>query len=435
MEAIIISIGDELVLGQTVDTNSAHLSALLATMGIGTRCHETVGDDRAAIADAIRRAADRTPLVLVSGGLGPTEDDLTREALADALGVDLVLHPPSLDAIRAIMTRLGRRMPSRNAVQAMHPRGTHVIPNSCGTAPGIRARLGGATIYVTPGVPRELQTMFDRAIQPELAGAGSGRAVILTTRINTLGLGESAVAEKLEGLTGRDANPLVGTTVSDGIVAVRIRCVMPDATAAGAALEQTARTVEQRLGPVAFGREDRTLQRVLVEALGQRRLTLATAESCTGGLLGGMLTDVAGSSNVYVGGWITYANRMKCDHLEIHPDLIAQHGAVSRPVARAMARGARRRSGADLAVAITGIAGPDGGSDGKPVGTICIALDGESGADGNATTFEQPLRLHLPGNREAVRRRAARYAMQLVRFHLLGISPEHLTSGRRDKPT
>ncbi len=214
MQAVILSIGDELVLGQTIDTNSAFLSDQLVRLGIGTLYHQTIADDRAATADAIVRASNVAELILISGGLGPTDDDLTRQALADAMGADLVLHAPSVEAIRAMFRRRGRDMPERNQTQALHPRGSQMIPNTCGTAPGIKAKLHRATIYVMPGVPSEMVTMFELAILPEVIAqpehpTGSS-GVILTAKINTFGLGESTVAEKLGDADGPDAQPQGG---------------------------------------------------------------------------------------------------------------------------------------------------------------------------------------------------------------------------------
>lgn len=421
MHAIILSIGDELVLGQTIDTNSGFLSAKLASRGIGTLYHQAVADDQRAITRAIDQAAKLAPLVIVSGGLGPTDDDLTRQALADAMGVGLVLHEPSVEVIRQMMEKRGRKMAERNRIQAMHPAGTEVIPNDCGTAPGIKAKLHGATIYVTPGVPREMYVMFDRSIVPELDQFGADRQAILTLKINTFGLGESMVADRLGELMDRTRNPVVGTTVSDGIVAVRIRSEFPTAVEAQQQLDDTIRLVEERLGAVVFGRESQTLQESVVSLLKAGSKTVAVAESCTGGLLGAMITEVPGSSSVFVGGWITYANEMKRSMLGVSPEVLNIHGAVSEQTARVMAQGAMANAGADFAIAITGIAGPDGGTADKPVGTVWIAL-AQRGGDPLAQRF-------LFGNdRPTNRDRAAKTALQLLRLRLLGESDETLNS-------
>ncbi len=444
MQAIILSIGDELVLGQTVDTNSAYLSAELVARGIGTRYHQTIADDRAAIRQAIIEASKAAKLVIISGGLGPTDDDLTRDALADAMGVNLVIHLPSVEVIRAMFIRRSREMPERNKVQAMHPVGSEVIPNSCGTAPGIKAHLNGATIYVTPGVPSEMLAMWRLSIGPDIdkltpgnnPGSNPGnptdnlsanpslrRNVILTTKINTFGKGESAVAEKLGSLMDRKRNPVVGTTVAGGVVSVRVRSEFPEHNQARAAMDETIALIEKQLGPIIYGRDETTIQETVVAMLREARLLLVTAESCTGGSLGKMITDVSGSSEIYLGGWVTYANAMKTSQLGVPTELIDLHGAVSEPVARAMAEGALTRGKASLALSVTGIAGPEGGTIHKPVGTVFIGL-------ASKTKATSVFRLDLGGDRVAVRDRAAKSALQLLRFDLMGVSLDALGFGR-----
>lgn len=428
MHAVILSIGDELVLGQTVDTNSAYLSAELVRMGIGTLYHQTVSDDRAAIAKAIEQAARSAPLVLISGGLGPTDDDLTRDALADAMGVNLVMDDASLAAIRGMMERRGRVMPERNKVQAMHPRGTTMIPNSCGTAPGIHATLHGSTLYITPGVPSEMFAMWELSVRPIIAKLGAARGVILTEKINTFGIGESTVAQMLGDLMDRKRNPVVGTTVAGGVVSVRVRAEFPDAQQAQQEMTDTMNKVDACLGAHVYSRGDAGLQDTLVTLLKAKNKKLATAESCTGGLVGRYITDVPGSSAAYLGGWVTYSNAMKISQLGVPAPLIEKHGAVSQPVARAMAQGALLSAGGDIAVAITGIAGPDGGTPEKPVGLVWIAL---AWHDGNGSPTTDALRFDLGNVRDMVRDRSAKAAMQLVRFHLMGVDLENLTFGRR----
>jgi len=435
MHAIILSIGDELVLGQTVDTNSAYLSAQLASRGIMTRFHQTIADDQDAIAQAFTWASNEADLVIVTGGLGPTEDDLTRQALAQAMGVELVVDEESLAAITGYFAKRNRIMPDRNRIQAMQPRGCKAIPNSCGTAPGMQVQFSRAMIFVTPGVPSELFAMFRLSVVPyldELAAAQPAlRRTILTQKINTFGLGESDVAEKLGELMDRKRNPLVGTTVSDGLVSVRIRSEFDDPQKAQAELDYTITQAERLLGPVVIGRESQTMQAALVELLLAKKATLATAESCTGGLVAKSITDVAGSSAVFAGGWVTYANEMKAAQLNVPMSLIEKHGAVSEPVARSMAQGAIEKSGATLSVAITGIAGPGGGTEAKPVGTIWIAIGSRDQATGTIATDARLY--YLPGDREQIRDRAAKCAMQMLRFHIMGIPLDELRWGRKQK--
>lgn len=413
MNAAILSIGDELTLGQTVDTNSAWLSSRLVEFGILTQFHLTVPDDQPAIVAAIRHAARIADLVIITGGLGPTADDLTRQALAEAMGVDLVMDAPSLEYLKRFFARRNRVMSPTNQIQAMIPAGAAALPNDRGTAPGIHVRFGQAEIYVFPGVPHEACGLFDRFVFPMLQkNAGAGR-VILTAKINTFGLGESDVGSKLGALMDRKRNPTVGTTVAGGLVSVRIRSEFPTRDQAQQEMDATLAAVEAALGHIVFSRGDESLQSVVFKLLKERGKTIATAESCTGGLVGKMLTDLSGSSEVYLGGFVTYSNDAKIRDLRVPAEIIAQQGAVSTQTAEAMAAGALSRTGADYALSITGIAGPTGGSDEKPVGTVCFGLADRS--RNNVLT----LRLILPGDREMVRDRAAKTALNLLRLRLL----------------
>lgn len=430
MQSVILSIGDELVLGQTIDTNSAHLSAKLARRGIGTAYHQTVGDNRADIAHAIRGAIGRCTHLLISGGLGPTEDDLTRHALADALGEPLILHEPSVEHIREIFERHGRSMPPRNRVQAMHPRGTTIIRNPRGTAPGIMTVVGATRVYAMPGVPHEMVAMFETSVLPDLDKVTPAHHVILTATVHTFGLGESDVADRLDTLMERDRNPRVGTTVADSFVSIRIRSEAADGDDARRQLNGTIADVEQQLGPIVFGRDRDTLQQSLVTLLQQRGQTVATAESCTGGLVGTLITAVPGSSVVFRGGWVTYCDQMKTQQLGVTPQLLAEHGAVSQAVARHMAARALALGDADVAVAVTGIAGPDGGSAEKPVGTVWIALAHRNDAPSEPVVTETLL-LRLGGDRNHVRDRAAKAAIQMLRLHVMGESIDQIQWGRR----
>jgi len=411
VKAIILSIGDELVLGQTVDTNAAWLSERLARRGIGSLMHITVADDRSAIAEALREAIRQADLVIATGGLGPTEDDLTRYALADVMEAELALDETALADIQRFFDHISRPMAERNKVQAMCPVGATMLEKPAGTAPGIHAVIHDTPVYSVPGVPREMRALWEKHISPALP-TETGR-VILTTKINTFGKGESDVAQLLGNLMDRNRNPMVGTTVSEGIVAARVRAEYADIDQAQCAMKKTVRQVEAALGAIAFGRDDTTLAEVVGSLLKAESKTLATAESCTGGLIAKMLTDQPGASLFYHAGWITYANETKHAELQVPMELLDEHGAVSEPVAVAMAEGALRQGEADYAISVTGIAGPDGGTADKPVGTVWFAL-ADSGADTIA------VRHIFPGDREHVRLRAAHYALNMVRLRLVG---------------
>ena len=413
MDAVIISIGDELVLGQTIDTNAAWLSAELASRGIGTLWHLTVADNRPAIADAIRRAASQTRLLIITGGLGPTDDDLTRHALADVLQTALGLDETSLAQITEFFTRRQRPMVDRNRIQAMIPAGASALPNDVGTAPGIYAQVGPAQVFIVPGVPSEMRHLFNVHIAPRLDElTGDTKRVIRTAMIHCFGEGESGIAERLGDLMARDRNPLVGTTVSDGIISARLRSEFPTTDQADRELEDTARLVHEALGPLVFGRDGQTLPGVVGELLKRNHQTLATAESCTAGLIGKMLTDAPGSSDYYLGGIIVYSNASKQRDLDIPADMLNTHGAVSEPVARLLAENVRQRFDTDYALSVTGIAGPGGATPDKPVGTVHFGL----------AIRDQPTQhLHriFAGTRPFIRDLTAKTALNLLRLHLL----------------
>lgn len=413
MNAVILSIGDELVLGQTIDSNSAWLSTRLADRGIIPLYHKTVADDLDATVKALRLAVDETDLIIVTGGLGPTMDDLTRQAFAAFTNKPLDLHPPSLERIRVYFKSLGREMPTSNRIQAHIPRGAEVLDNDWGTAPGIKLKVGKTLIFALPGVPYEMEKMAEHYIFP-LFERGSGMAVAVAL-LATFGAGESTIAEKLAELMRRDRNPLVGTTVSGGVVTIRLRSEAPTAELAQKQLARTAAMVKERLGTLVFAEGTQTLAGVVGQAMQAKGVRVVTAESCTGGLVAKMLSDIPGASAWFEGGWVTYANAMKTRALRVPESVIEQEGAVSEVVACAMAAGALTESAADYSVALTGIAGPNGGTEVKPVGTVWIAIGCRVG-DRIETRAEC---FRFPGNRDTIRDRAAKTALNLLRLELM----------------
>jgi len=411
-QAWIISVGTELTLGQTVDTNSAWLAERLAALGVRALRHVTVPDDAAAIRDALLAAAGACDVIVVSGGLGPTEDDLTRQAVADAAGAALTPHAPSLERLRAFFAARGREMPQRNVVQALIPATGRAIPNTCGTAPGLWIKLRGTPCYLLPGVPFEMRTMFARDVEPELRTAAGGH-VLLTRRLHTFGLGESEVNERIADLMQRGRNPEVGTTVELGVVSVRINAAAANSGVAETLLDETEAELRRRLGELVFGRDDDTLASVAGALLAAAGHTVSTAESCTGGLIGKLLTDVSGSSRYYRGGAVVYANEMKTKLLGVPAAEIERHGAVSAAVARALADGAARAFATDYVVAVTGVAGPTGGTAEKPVGLVYIGLHTP------AETTVRECRFGSDAPRHAIRMRAASTALNVLRLALL----------------
>jgi nicotinamide-nucleotide amidase len=416
VRAAIVSIGDELVSGQTPDSDARWLADRLSARAVTVDQMRVVPDDRAAIADTVGSLARRCDVVIVTGGLGPTVDDVTRFAMADLLapGEDLVTDDEQRKRLERRFERLGLPMAESNLVQVQHPVGTRMLTNRQGTAPGLAARLGDCRIFCLPGPPHEMQAMFDRMVMGELAL--SDARVRLTGLVHAFGLPEARAGEHLGEIAARDRQPRVGITVSDSILTARIQSEgTPDE--ARHRLEETRALVAERWAPFVYGDDGQTLAGAVGALLERDGRKLATAESCTGGWLSRLIVDVAGSSSYYVGGWVTYSNPLKTSCLEVPPEVLAEHGAVSGAVACAMAAGALRRAGADEALAVTGIAGPDGGTAEKPVGTVFIGLARRlrGGVETNARQFR------FPGDRATVRDRSAKSALQMLRFALVGV--------------
>jgi nicotinamide-nucleotide amidase len=410
MKTEIISIGSELTSGQNLDTNSQWLSRRLAEIGIAVAFHTTVADDLEDNVAAFRVASQRAGLVLVTGGLGPTQDDLTREALARLAGVELVFHQESFDRIQAMFARLGRTMPETNRVQALFPAGAEPIPNSHGTAPGISLQVGSCQLFAMPGVPSEMHRMFEKRIRPRLLSLGLGGGVLLQRKINCFGTGESVVEEKLLDLTRRGHVPEVGITVSDATVSLRILARAATHEEALAQIAPVEQTIRERLGDLVFGVEDEELQESVLRLLTEKRLTLATAEGVTGGLVARRLALVKGASAWFRGGLVAYDNELKFTMLSVPRPLVEAQGAVSAAVAEAMAVGCRTHFQTNLAVSTVGIAGPEGQSD-KPVGLVYTALAWKDGVKSVSSNW--------PLAREEVQSRAAKQALNLVRLHVL----------------
>jgi len=408
MRVEVLSVGDEVVSGQIVDSNAAWLSQRLAELGLAVARHVAVRDDEAGIRQAIAEAAERSDLVFVTGGLGPTHDDLTREAAAEAAGAGLVLHPPALEHVRSIFAARGIEMPRSNEGQATVPRGADVLLNELGTAAGFRVRVGGAAVFVLPGVPGEMKAMFGRAVVPLLPKADGAMAVRM---LRCFGLPESIIAETLGALLDLHGNPKVAFLPSQGVVTVKFTACADRRERALDLIERPLAQAREALGRAVFGEDDDTLEAVVAGLLVSQGRTIALAESCTGGLVAGRLTHVPGVSQVFLEGLVTYGDAAKTRLLGVPEELLRTVGAVSEEVARQMAENVRERSGADLGVGITGIAGPTGGSPEKPVGTVHVAV-----ATAARTTHT---RLSLRGGREQIRGRAAQHALNLVRLDLL----------------
>ena len=403
--AVTISVGDELLAGETLDTHGRHLAATLAARGCRVLEHRVEGDDADAIAAAIRDAANRVGLVVITGGLGPTLDDVSRDAVAHAMRSPLVEDAAARRDLEAWYAGRRRPMPGGNLRQALRPDAAICLANPNGTAPGLQGRIGDTEIVVLPGPPREMHPMFERVL--ESLPLATPRPMIV---VRASGIGESDAASLIESMMERDNDLPVATTVSQGVLSARIRG--RDERDRGR-IETMASTIESAWRPFVFGRGDVTLAEAVGFELSRADLTLATAESCTGGMIGGAITDVAGSSAWYRGGWVTYENRRKIEDLGVDPSVIERDGAVSKAVVAAMAVGAAKRAGADLGIATSGIAGPDGGSADKPVGTVWIAVSHAGDVEARCFRF--------PGDRGVVRSRTVAMALQMIRFRATGV--------------
>jgi nicotinamide-nucleotide amidase len=410
MQAEILSVGDEVVSGQVADTNAAWLSQRLFERGIPVAAHAAVGDDGPQIQEAVLRAAGQAVVVVVTGGLGPTHDDVTREALAAAAGAELVLHPPALEHIERLFARRGLTMPDSNRKQATIPAGADVLANTTGTAAGFRLPLGGAFVFALPGVPAEMRAMFENAVVPLLPSA-DGACVVRMFRC--FGLSESIIAETLGAEIDLHGDPKTAFLASGGVITVKFVARAETADAARVRIEPVLRKARSLLGDAVFGEDHETLEEAVARGLAEAGKTIAIAESCTGGLVAGRLTNVPGISECFVEGVVAYSNAAKERRLGVPGELFETTGAVGEDVARAMAEGVRERAGTDLGVGVTGIAGPTGGTPEKPVGTVHLAV-----ASAEGTVHRKYV---LRGGRAQVRDRAVKHALDLVRRVLAGL--------------
>jgi nicotinamide-nucleotide amidase len=412
VRAEIVAVGTELLLGQIANANARWMSESLAAIGVDVLHHQVVGDNLERIVEAVRSASARTDVVVVTGGLGPTQDDITRDALGVLLDVPMVRHPELEEMLREKFRSFGRReMPESNLRQADVPEGARYVRPERGTAPGLVAELpGGTRIYAVPGVPEEMVEMMEGTILPELTSV-AGAGVVRSRVLRCAGIGESALAERVADLFSGSANPTIAFLASSGEVKVRITAKAGTTKEADALIEPVAEEVRRRLGDEVFTSEDESLEQTVVRLLAAREETLACAESITGGGVAARITGVPGASGNFVGSAVVYTNQAKESVLGVTPDTLESPGPVSEECAREMAAGARRIFAADLGLALTGAAGPEPHGGVLP-GVIWIALEGDEVS--HARGF------HVPGERDRVRRWAEQAALDLLRRHLEG---------------
>lgn len=415
MKAEIISVGTELLLGQIVNSNFAYLAEKLAGAGIKLYRQVTVGDNLGRLSKAIADAWKGSDLVIITGGLGPTDDDLTREGIAEALGLNLEKREELVEGIDAYFKRLHRKMSPNNLKQALFPRGAEPIHNPAGTAPGIFLQRDNRVLVALPGVPREMEQMFEEEVLPRLKEIKGDAEVIYSRIIRVTGIGESSVAEQIRDIINEQSNPTIALLAGGGEIKIRLSARTRDQQEARKLIAPWEERIKKRLGNKIYGFDGETLEEKvnsLLKASGKR---LAVAESCTGGLLGHRLTQFAGSSKYFIGGVIAYSNKIKEEVLSVPKDVIQNKGAVSSETARLMARGIAEKFSCDLGLGITGIAGPGGGTPEKPVGLVYIGLAARTGS----AWFEVVEKCYFNGPRGQIKHRSTQKALDMLRLYLI----------------
>ena len=411
--AEVISVGTEHLLGQIVDTNATYICIVLAELGIAVYFRSTVGDNVRRVQDVFLHALDRADLIVSTGGLGPTDDDLTVAAVADALGLPLELHEEAWEHVQEFFRRRNRPLSSQQEKQAMLPRGARMIPNSRGSAPGVIIEHRDKTLIFTPGVPREMKGMMQDHVVSYLRARGlAGREVIRSRILRITGLGESLVEDRLRDLMRGSVNPTIAPYAHTGECHVRMTARGAEADV-DVLLDRTEAAIRERLGETVYATGEVGLEEVVARALAAKRVSVAVAESCTGGLLGARLTNPPGASAFLDGGIIAYSNGAKRRWLGVPDELLERYGAVSAEVARAMAEAVRQQAGTEIGVATTGIAGPTGATPEKPVGLAYIALAHAGGTEVRQLFFGTE-----PG-RSGVRYLASQAALDMIRLHVL----------------
>lgn len=410
MRAEILSIGTELLLGQIIDTNAAYISETLASLGIDVYRRTTVGDNAARLAEAVKDALDHSDLIITSGGLGPTEDDLTKETVAEVLKEELVSDPTSEEAIRKYFHSRGVEMPKSNLKQALIYKSGIAIPNANGTAPGVLIEKNGKIVISLPGPPIEMKPMMHDFVIPYLRRKSRDGRVILSRVIRTVGIGESSLEEQVKDLL-KNENPTVAPLAHTGEAHLRITAKCNSALEAESLLDDMEKRIRALVGEYVFGVDLQTLEEVVANLLLTKKKTISLAESCTGGLVADRLTNIPGISESLLCGMVTYSNEAKIRFLNVPKPMITEQGAVCRDVALAMADGVRKACSSDLGIGITGIAGPGGGSDKKPVGLVYIALNSEK----ENLCIEN----RFTGSRDSIKWKASQKALDMVRRHLI----------------
>lgn len=405
----IVSVGTEILLGQITNTNTQYLSEQLASLGLFVYYHTTVGDNPFRLTQTLRLALSRADIVITTGGLGPTDDDITKEIAAQLVDRQLLCHQESLDAMKAYFASRGWNMTANNIRQVMFPEDAVILRNGQGTAPGCIIESGEKAMILLPGPPHEMKAMFDNAVVPYLRKKSD--SFLYTRVVRIIGMGESRVAYELEDLFSNQTNPTIAPYAKSGEVTLRVTARCKDAKEGEALVLPVVEAIQSRLGNVVYATDDEPLPAVCAKLLIDRQKTLAIAESCTGGMLASMLVSVPDCSKFLLEGVVAYSNAVKVKRLGVKEETLLAHGAVSEEAAREMASGVRRACMADIGIGVTGIAGPGGGTDEKPVGLVYIAIADVHGV--------QARKLQLPGDRDMVRLRTCMTAMDMIRQNLI----------------
>lgn len=423
MTVEIIAVGTEILLGNIVNTNAAYLAEKCASLGLSCYHQDVVGDNEERLADTLKLALSRADIILLSGGLGPTQDDLTKEVAAKVCGRQLYLHEPSKEAIRQFFAQRNLEITENNWKQAMVPEGCIVVENPGGTAPGIIIKENGKHVVLMPGPPGELIPMFEHSVMPYLAGLQSG--VIYSQTVKICGVGESKAESMVEDLVEAQKNPTIATYAKIGEVHLRVTATAADEKEAKKLVKPVVKELKGRFGNHVYTTDNEvTLEKAVVDLLTANKLTACTVESCTGGMLSARLINVPGVSEVFKSGYVTYSNKSKRRLLGIKKNILMKHGAVSEQIAREMAKSAASLAKTDVSVSTTGIAGPDGGTEEKPVGLVYIACN----VCGRVTVRE----CHFHGGREKIRESTVAAALSLMRECILQYYSE-VTFGGREK--
>lgn len=420
MIAELVTTGSELLLGQIVNTNAAYMASELNKIGVDVCFQTTVGDNRARMKEVLTHALSRADLVITSGGLGPTRGDITKEVSAEVMGRTLALNDECAVRLREHFARVGREMTDNNLRQAMIPDGAHIFVNHAGTAPGVAIEQDGKLLVNLPGPPSEMKDMLHRSLLPFLLEKYGAEYMIVSRVLHTFGVGESKLETIIDDLVRAQKNPTLALLVRPTGVIIRITAKAADEAAARQLIAPMEEEIRRRLGDAVYGADEEALEEIVGRDLKARGGTVATAESCTGGLVASRLTDIAGSSDYVKGGIVSYTDEVKGEALGVDRELLAAHGAVSEPVARAMAEGTRRVLRADYGVSTTGFAGPGGGTEQNPVGTVYIAVAGPNGTQAEKHIFT--------GTRTQVKFRASQAALAMLRRYIKnkdGSIPNH----------